>query len=129
MDAIKKINTYGWADWSINTFNIDYEKILIKISYYVEMEQHIIIHCNNFIGFSFVGHWDENIIEDISIEPKGELIDKSLKEIIRCNGKAPMLGGGIKKLDDKWYQLNIKMIDGVMIKVACESIEMDIKAE
>jgi len=124
MDIIQTINKYGWADWSIDTFNIDYEKIVIKISYYVGEEHHATIHCNNFIGFSFIGHWDESIIESIKIEQKGDLVNISLKEVIHCNGQSPSPGGGVKKIDGIWYQLNIKMIDGVVIKIACEYFEL-----
>ena len=85
------------------------------------------IHCNNHIEYSSIGHWDENIIESIKIEPEGDLLTSSLGEIKRLNGDPPIpsLGGGLKKIGNTWYQLNIWLIDGSVIKIACESFELD----
>jgi len=84
----------------------------------------ITICCNDYIGFSFIGHWDESVIEDIMVEKKGSLIDKSLQTVKKLYSDNPLSGGGNKKIDDSWYQINIKLIDGNLIKVACKSIEV-----
>lgn len=129
VSVIEKINRSGWADWSFSDFHIDYENVSIKLTYFSDSIERpdisATIICHNFIGFSFIGHWDENIIEDINIAPMGDLITNSLQEIKHLNGDPPIpsLGGGIKKVDNQYYQLNIKMIDGNVIKVACESFE------
>ena len=139
MCVICRINDDGWHDWSFDSLNAEYEKISVNISYNNEnyykidgtvnenFEEHIKIHCNNHIGYSFIGHWDENIIESIKIEREGDLVASSLSEIKRLNGNPPIpsLGGGLKKIDNIWYQLNIKLIDGSVIKVACESFELE----
>lgn len=135
MDVINRINAFVGADWSFEDFSIDYERVSIRISYNAgsnnsdhesnkhNEDQYALIHCNNFIGFSFVGHWDENIIECMKIESAGDLIDNSLQEIRRLYGALPLPGGGVKNLESVWYQLNIKLIDGNMIKIVCESFE------
>lgn len=132
MDVIDKINSFVGADWSFDDFNIDYERVSIKLSYASDSTSRedifTTIYCNNFIGFSFVGHWDENIIEYIKVESEGDLIKNSLQEIKRLYGEPPipLLGGGVKKVDSPWYQLNIKLIDGNVIKVVCDSFSMEI---
>lgn len=132
MDVIDKINSFVGADWSFDDFNIDYERVSIKLSYASDSTNRedifATIYCNNFIGFSFVGHWDENIIEYIKVESEGDLIKNSLQEIKRLYGEPPipLLGGGVKKVDSPWYQLNIKLIDGNVIKVVCDSFSMEI---
>ncbi len=131
VEVIKKINEICWADCSTDIFQIDYEKIIIKIVFYGEIERYVTIQCNNYIGFTFVGHWDENIIEDINIDTEGELIKQSLKNIRRNYYKNPndnfsFLGGGVKKFDNIWYQLNIKLIDGNIIKIVCESFLLNL---
>ena len=143
MDAIKMIemiNSFGWADFSIEDFIISYERISVRLSYNYgnyynsdgtrneECSYKQVINCENYIGFTFVGHWDENIIEYIRIDTEGNLILDSLQEIKSCYGDPPMpqLGGGVKKIDNPWYQLNIKLIDGNVIKIAAESFEMEI---
>jgi hypothetical protein len=140
VDVINKINSFVWADWSLDDFKANYEKIIVKVSYnagnYYSSEETInetnantliTIHCNNYIGFSFIGHWDENIIEHIRIEPDGDLVVNSSHEIKRNYGEPPIpsLGGGIKKIDGPWYQLNIKLIDGNSLKVACGSFDVE----
>ena len=136
MGVVNQINNFVGADWSLENFNIDYDRVSIKISYNsgnynsnCEIGKHnrdkiVVIHCNNFIGFSFVGHWDENIIERMKVELAGDLIDNSLHEIRRLYGTSPLPGGGIKNLESVWYQLNIRLIDGNTIKIVCESFEL-----
>lgn len=131
MDIINQINGFVGADWSLNNCSVDYEKITIKLSYISDSisKADILatIYCNNFIGFSFVGHWDENIIECIKVETEGDLINSSLQKIKSLYGDPPipLLGGGIKKIDSPWYQFNIKLIDGNTIKVVCDSFSME----
>lgn len=140
MDTINEINNIVWADWSFDGFDTNYERIAIKLSYITEkydktdqminenyVNEQVIIYCNDFIGLSFIGNWDENIIESIKIQPEGELITNSLQEIKRLYGELPfsMLGGGVKKFDSLWYELNIKLIDGNIVKVACQSFAIN----
>lgn len=123
MDTIvEKINNSGWADWSLNKLEIDYDRVLIRVS--DDTEGIVAICCRDYIGFSSIGHWDESVIEDITVETKGNLIDESLHTVKKLYGENPLLGGGVKKIDDIWYQVNIKLIDGNVIKVACKRIEV-----
>lgn len=141
MNSIDKINNLVWADWSFDNFNSNYERITINLSYNTEnyynsdqpinnncFTKQVTIYCNNFIGFSSIGSWDENIIENINIDSEGDLITSSLQEIERNYGKSEclVLGNRGEKNKKIWYQLNIKLIDGNIIKVACESFEINI---
>jgi len=119
---IDKINNNSWADWSLNKFEIDYDRLLINIS--EEIEGNVTICCMNYIGFSFIGHWDESIIEDIIVDTSGSLIEESVKVIKKLHANNPLPGGGVKKIDDIWYQVNIKLIDGNIINIACKSIDV-----
>lgn len=120
---VNKINNSGWADWSLDHFEIDYERVKVTLS--EDVEGTLTIYCKDYIGFSYIGHWDESIIEDISIEVGGSLVDKSIKSVKKLYGDNPLPGGGVKKIDDSWYQINIKLIDGNTIQVACKNIEVD----
>ena len=126
MNVIDEINGFVGADWSFNEFKINYERASVKLSY---NNNHVTIYCNNFIGFSCIGQWDENIIKYIKVESEGDLITNSWQKIKRLNGDPPipLLGGGLKKIDNPWYQLNIKLIDGNVIKVACESLAVEVE--
>lgn len=123
-NIIDKINNSGWADWYLDKFEIDFERVLVTIS----AEPYagtITICCNDYIGFSSIGHWDESVIEDIKVESHGNLIDESLQVVKSIYGESPLPGGGVKKIDDKWYQVNIKLIDGNIIKVACKNLNIN----
>lgn len=125
MDKIIEIlNSGGWADWSLNKLEIDYEKVEIAISSDNE-KNNVTICCKNYIGYSFIGHWDESIIEDIWVETGGNLVDESIQLVKKLYGNNPLPGGGVKKIGDIWYQVNIKLIDGNAVRVACRDIEVD----
>lgn len=125
MDKIIEIlNSGGWADWSLNKLEIDYEKVEIAISSDNE-KNNLTICCKNYIGYSFIGHWDESIIEDIWVETGGNLVDESIQLVKKLYGNNPLPGGGVKKTGDIWYQVNIKLIDGNAVRVACRDIEVD----
>jgi len=94
------------------------------ISVLEDIEGAVTFKCNNYIGFSFIGHWYESIIESIRVETYGSVIEESLQTVKKLYGDNPLPGGGVKKIDDSWYQINIKLIDGNFIKVACKSIEV-----
>ena len=119
---INEINRYSWADWFLDRFDIDFEKIIVDISDY--NDKPLRICCNDYIGFSFIGHWDESVIEEIIVESKGSLIDEALQTVKKLYGENPSPGGGVRKIHDTWYQMNMKLIDGNTIKIACKSIEI-----
>ncbi len=120
-NTAEKINNSCWADWSLDKLEFDYDRVLITVS--KDTEIIVTICCKDFIGLSFIGHWDESVIEGITVETKGNLIDESLYTVKKLYGENPLPGGGVKKIDDNWNQLSIKLIDGNVIKVACKSIE------
>ncbi|MCA1032994.1 hypothetical protein LCL95_18560 [Bacillus timonensis] len=120
---IDYLNINNWSDWSLIKIEIDYNRILIIIG--INNETYIVkISCQDYIGISYIGHWDESILDDIEVEKKGSLIDKSLKKVENLYGENPLPGGGTKKIEDNWFQINIKLIDGNTVKVVCKNIEL-----
>ena len=140
MDVISRINSSGWHDCFFDSLNVDCDKVIVKISYEGNhyhlngtvnenhSDVHVSIHCNNHIGVLFIGQWDESVIESIRIETEGDSIDSSLLTMKRLSGEPPMLspGVGLRKTDNTLHQLNIKLIDGVVIKIVCEDFMMEI---
>lgn len=120
---INKINRNDWHDWLLDKFEINYDRVMITLLN--DIESTLTISCSDYIGFSFVGHWDESVIEEIKVQTYGNLIDESLHVVKMLYSKKPLSGGGIKKIDDIWYQVNIKLIDGNIIKVACKNIQVE----
>ena len=123
MDAINKINKFAGVDWSLDKIFVSDE---IAVCLLNEKGHRITISCHNFIGFSFVGYWAERTIEHIKVEPEGDLINDSLMKIKSIYGEHPLPAGENKKIDGIWNQLDLKLIDGNVIKVACEDFTFDI---
>ena len=118
---IDKINSFTGTDWILNKIFIDSDHIKIECS----NENYITtLLCNNFIGISFVGNWEESVIEQISVDSHGDLIEESIKKIkfLYKDGKIP--NTIIKNINDIWYQLNIKLIDGNVIQIACNEFDI-----
>lgn len=120
---VDQINQYSWADWYLDKLEIDFEKIIVYISDI--NDKPLRICCIDYIGFTYIGHWDESVIEEIIVESNGSLIDDALNTVKNLYGEDPLPGGGVKKTQDKWYQLNIKLIDGNLIKIACKSVRIE----
>lgn len=118
--VISKINYYNWKDWNLDNIKIDFEKITVKLS--DDNDINIQLDVYHYIGLSYLGHWDETVIDDIKVSKTGELIKKSIDEVTKNYGKNPIKGGGIKNINDDWLQINIKLIDGVVIKFVCREI-------
>lgn len=120
---IKYVNSNIWVDSRLKYLNIDFENIILSIIDDSGYQTTKLI-CKNYIGYECVGHWDESLIEKIEIKEKGEFIDRSIK-IVKFNyGNNTESPGMIKKITDKWFQLNIKLIDGEFIKIACKDVEI-----
>jgi len=122
--AMSEINQSSWFECSLHDIEIDFDKITIVVSFNEKVNKEIC--CHDFIGFSYIGHWDESIIETIKVDTKGSLIDESLQVVKDLNGADPLPGGGDKRITDNWYQLNIKLIDGLIIRLACKSFEVTV---
>ncbi len=123
-NIIEILNGGGLADWSLTKLEIDYERVEVIVSS-DNGNNNVTICCKDYIGFSFIGHWDESIIEDISVDIGGSLVDESIQAVKKRYGNNPLPGGGVKKINDSWYQVNIKLIDGNVVRVACSNIEVD----
>ena len=118
--SIEKINCSSWTDWDLGKMEIDYNRIVVRLSEGSEVT--VTIYCNDYIGISYVGHWDESVIDRIYVEQDGNLIKESKMNIRKFYGVNPLKGGGTKEINDNWYQLNIKLMDGNSVLVACKNI-------
>jgi hypothetical protein len=118
-DVIKKINSSGWADSGLFKIYIESDEIKIFIDF--ETGEVLQIICKDYIGFEYIGQWDESVISEINIEQGGDLTAASLN-VIKKNYKDPTIPYMTKNINDDWYQLNIRLIDGLVIKVACKDI-------
>ena len=112
-------NKLCFTDYSLEAINIDYTNIEIII----ELEKKYKIKCENFMSISYIGQWDENIIDSIYVTSEDELIDLTKQKILK-NNNINLKGGGTREFNDKWLCLNIKLIDSVEIKIICFCVEI-----
>lgn len=110
-----------FADYSLEEIRIDYADIQIVCAH----EKKCVIRCVNFIAISYIGQWDENIIDEIFITRDDELIEESRRKV-RQNNDITSAGGGTKNYDGQWLCLVVRLIDSVEIKIVCSDVEIEI---
>lgn len=124
LDTKTQINNWGWEDCSINKIELGYDNVIVEI---VDSENtdRIYIICEDYIGFEFIGNWDESIIKNVEIKEQGFLIEKSIQKIKDNYKESIRIPGISKDLRGKWYQLCIELIDGISIEIACGNIKIE----
>jgi len=116
MNEAKKM---GFRDYEIKKMDIDYGCIRIQIEGATEYT----IICKDYIGIEYIGQWDECVIEEIEVCHEDEIINRSLDVISKYNN-TDILGGGSKKFDSQWICLKVKLIDSVVINIACADVDI-----
>ena len=124
MDLTKHLNTWleDLADSSLerivleNDMDVEQIKILFEQieSKTGEKIYKFCIICSHLIGFKGIGLWDENIVDAIKIEDKSDLIEDSINQIYE-RYEDPDKFIVHKSIRDKFYQLTIKLVDGLEI--------------
>lgn len=122
VQAITYTNDNCWTDWALTKMECTFDEVVVTIQA-VPHEYTISFRCVDHIGVKYIGHWDESIIEDITVEDRGELIEESLNIVRELYGSSPIYPG-TRRLDDPYVQMNIRLIDGNTISIACKSIEI-----
>lgn len=109
----------AWHDFSMDKITIDYDNIIVNLS----DEGEVIIKCCEYIFFSSVSHWDENILKAISIDENAPIIKKTLGTIKQRYGEDYM-GGGTKKISDQYCCIRFEFLDDNIFEVICKSHEI-----
>ncbi len=113
-----EINNFIWGELLLSEVSLDGENIVIKI---VEKDNHVkIINCEEFIGIKCLGKWEESIIESISVDKSGDVIVESVFKI-KHNYEVPCGSLTSRNIFYPWVQLNIKLVDGCYVKIACKN--------
>lgn len=102
----------------LSELNLDGENILIKIL--EKKDKYKIINCEEFIGIKCLGKWEDTLIDSITVEQTGDVIVESVFKI-KHNYEVPQTSFNSKNIFHPWVQLNIKLIDGCYVKIACKS--------
>ena len=125
-NSIKIINNANWHDFSFEKLELDYDEAKIEVSE-DEIDSLVEIVASGYIGLSCLAHWDENIIRDINVEKGSKLTEKSLSMIRENYGNILRDGGGYKKIDGDWYELEIEFIDNNKLVIICQQLSINIK--
>lgn len=122
MDVVRYINELNWHDCSLNSILIDYSNIIINLEQ--PDAKNISLKCVNFIGITYLGQWDENIVDNIKIVTSSPEIYNSIR-IIEENNSDTLKGAGTKTINSLWIDIIITLIDNVEIHVVCDSIVLN----
>lgn len=119
LNNVETINTFDWADCYLENVALQFDAVTLTIL--DDKNSTYNLECLNHIGMNFTGLWDDLIIRSIRVEKGGSFLEKCIESIKGNYGDRPIKGGGVKSLDDDWFQLNVVFIDGVVLSVACNS--------
>ena len=113
------INQYNWHDYYLDSISLDYDNVKIVLCDYSDAKT--VLVCEQYIGIQYLGHWDECVVDNIHVQNRNELTEKSL-EIVKNNYPQNMCGGGSRKLDDEWLECIIRLIDNNEVKIVCKNV-------
>ncbi|MGF6906725.1 hypothetical protein [Fusobacterium sp. PH5-44] len=119
-EIVKIINEKCWHDTFFEKLEMNFDTIIIYLSY---NEILITLACKNYIGISYLGHWDESVIKDIKVRIDEMITEKAL-DIIKNNNTYDSKGGGLKSINDEWYNVVIELIDNVKMNIICSDIDL-----
>ena len=106
----------SWRDFGVDKIIIDYDNVTVILS----IESEITLKCCEYIYCSHFAHWEENVLKTISIDENAPIINTTLDTIRKRYGDNYM-GGGTKKLSDKYYCIRFEFIDGNIFEVVCKN--------
>ena len=110
-----------WHDSSLERIVIEYNDITVELETDACLRK---IVFKNYIAFDYIGQWDENIVEAIYEEKNNDLIKGALSKIDACNN-TKWKGGGVRDRNADWVCVLIKLIDGVCIRIVCDSTVLE----
>ena len=110
-----------WHDSSIEKIVIKYNDIIAELETDTGIRRIIF---KNYIAFDYIGQWDENIVEAIYEEKNNDIIERALNKITACNN-TKIKGGGVRDINANWVCVVIKLIDGVCIRIVCDSTVLE----
>ena len=120
LKEVEYINHCNWHDYSLDTINIDYDKVVLSIHLTPVTVQ---LTCKNFIGINYVGQWDECVIDSMIVSDSKEIIT-TCKRMVAQHNSIDSIGGGTKRYNDMWKSLCITLLDGITIDIVCSDIKI-----
>ena len=113
------LSAINWSDIGFDELIVSTDSIIIELSN-DELEQNYKIICVNYIGFASMGHWDENVLSDISIISDTTFIKKCL-DCIQSNYSFTDIPGNPRKFNDEWYEVKLSFIDNSHLSIVSVS--------
>ena len=116
----KYINDRVWSDYLLENICIDYENIILEVSF---NEENVRLICCNFIGIQYLGQWDENVIKKITVYVDDEFCQIN-REFVKKNNFVEIAGGGIREFDKEWLHIVVELLDAVCIHIVCTDVRI-----
>lgn len=120
----ENINQILWADAELASVEISYDCVTLKLQ--ESTGQIKLVCCSGYIGYEAVGLWDEVVISRATLYPTHELIDRSVKSMIKRLGEPLPDSGCVYRNRREWNLLQIQFIDGSDINVVTAGISVNL---
>ncbi len=114
------INTIFWPDSELESVEIDYDAVNIRIQ---EPSGDLkLISCIGHIGYEHIGFWDEIVIESGNLYRNDELIDRYFASVKKRLGHTIPDSGNTARNSKCFFLLKITLIDGSELNIVTSGI-------
>ena len=118
----ENINQVLWADAELESINITYDCLSIKLQ--ESNGQMKLISCFGYINYESIGVWDEIVIAKATIHSSHELIDKNINSINKRLGDSMPDSGCNDRNNRFWNLLQIRFIDDSELNIIMDRVSV-----
>ena len=121
------IYEYDWADSSIDSIHIEYDKVIILVSLDetfesgVPMQRPVNIICNNVVGMTDLCMWDDTDVFSVRLNEVTDQGNAFLSKIYRAYG-TDKSSSACKPLKDHLCDLTIELANRISFHVYCYQV-------
>lgn len=117
-------NPDSWADAVLECVEFNDKSVLIKIE--LPTGTRCLFKCENYIGNSYLGKWDEAVIARIYAVKEDSCIAQMKQHIQDSN---PQASFEWRSLGQQYCVLTIELLDGTKLEIFCSaiSVQKDLK--
>jgi len=123
-DNVDQINKVLWSDAELESLEIDYDSVKIRIEESNGLSK--VIKCHGYIGFEGIGLWDEIVIDTATMLREHDLIDRSLSSISNRHGENATDSGSLARNLRDWSLLQIRFIDDSEVNVVMTQVSVEV---
>ena len=113
---VNDVQSILWADAELESVGLDDDSVPITVTESIGACK--VLTCEGYIGFEFLGLWDEMVISEASVTDQDPLGVHCIDDIKQRLGNAARTDTGSPERNSrKWSLLRIEFSDGLEMKV------------